>query len=194
MTAAFSLCLIHVQRKASPLEHLVPYSGTSAVLCASSTTAAVRTDQRQGAKVKRRDRDRWDSECIFLEVYCIWRMCVHMCVRLLVSVFEPVCVWVGVCDNDRLPTRSNVLPEPALILIHYLYFPQMAHHFTQIHTNTHWQLREAALTGFNTHIQQTCSSKRRGCLWSSVICWRVHYTNSPAKTWQSTEMKKGCAG
>lgn len=35
-------------------------------------------------------------------------------------------VWVGICDNDRLSPHSDVEPEPALILIHYLYFPRLA--------------------------------------------------------------------
>lgn len=64
------------------------------------------------------------------------------------------CVWTGVCDNDGLSPHSDVGPEPALILIHYLYFHQLAHipdtHAPPPPPHTHRQLRKTVLTGFNT--------------------------------------------
>lgn len=57
------------------------------------------------------------SRCELVKVYCL-------------------CVRAAVCDNDRLSAHSNVEPRPALILIHYLYFPLLAH--------THTQLRDGA--------------------------------------------------
>lgn len=49
-----------------------------------------------------------------------------------------------VCDNDRLSPHSDVEPEPALILIHYLYFPQLADCANRIQ---HMHSRHAALKG-----------------------------------------------
>lgn len=63
------------------------------------------------------------------------------------------CVWVCVCDNDRLSPHGDVEPEPALILIHYLYFPRLAvcanrtQHTHGRHTNGDGACGDASFTG-----------------------------------------------
>lgn len=70
--------------------------------------------------------------------------CILYLAGVCTNASECVCERVGVCDNDRLSPHSDVEPEPALILIHYLYFPQLADCANRIQ---HMHSRHAAIKG-----------------------------------------------